>query len=71
MSFKFKDKIINIAVRSIIVILLIMTLCILVIYDRYDGADKYNKTFESVLLIATGYMFGRGESDDDNKKGSS
>ena len=68
MSFKFKDKIINIAVRSIIVLLLIMTLCVLVLYDR---SDSYNKIFESVLLIATGYMFGRGESDDDNnKKGS-
>lgn len=68
MSFKFKDKIINIAVRSLIVMLLVLTLCVLVLYDR---SDSYNKIFESVLLIATGYMFGRGESDDDNKKGSS
>ena len=68
MSFKFKDKIINIAVRSLIVLLLVLTLCVLVLYDR---SDNYNKIFESVLLIATGYMFGRGESDDDNKKGSS
>lgn len=68
MSFKFKDKIINIAVRSLIVVLLVLTLCVLVLYDR---SDSYNKIFESVLLIATGYMFGRGESDDDNKKGSS
>lgn len=68
MSFKFKDKIINIAIRSLIVLLLVLTLCVLVLYDR---SDSYNKIFESVLLIATGYMFGRGESDDDNKKGSS
>lgn len=68
MSFKFNDKIINIAVRSLIVLLLVLTLCVLVLYDR---SDSYNKIFESVLLIATGYMFGRGESDDDNKKGSS
>lgn len=66
MSFKFKDKIINIAVRSLIVVLLVLTLCVLVLYDK---SDSYNKIFESVLLIATGYMFGRGESDDDNKKG--
>lgn len=66
MSFKFKDKIINIAVRSLIVVLLVLTLCVLVLYDR---SDSYNKIFESVLLIATGYMFGRGESDDENKKG--
>lgn len=68
MSFRFKDKNFNIAVRSLIVLILILTLCVLVLYDR---ADSYNKIFESVLLIATGYMFGRGESDDDNKKGSS
>lgn len=68
MSFRFKDKTFNIAVRSLIVLILILTLCVLVLYDR---ADSYNKIFESVLLIATGYMFGRGESDDDNKKGSS
>lgn len=66
MSFKFKDKIINIAVRSLIVLLLVLTLCVLVLYDR---SDSYNKIFENVLLIATGYMFGRGESDDENKKG--
>lgn len=66
MSFRFKDKTFNIAVRSLIVLILILTLCVLVLYDR---ADSYNKIFESVLLIATGYMFGRGESDDDNKKG--
>lgn len=68
MSFKFKDKIINIAVRSLIVLLLVLTLCVLVLYDR---SDSYDKIFENVLLIATGYMFGRGESDDDNKKGGS
>lgn len=68
MSFRFKDKTFNIAVRSLIVLILILTLCVLVLYDR---ADSYNKIFESVLLIATGYMFGRGESDDENKKGSS
>ena len=67
MSFKFKDKVINIAVRSLIVLVLVVTLCILVLGDR---AESYNKAFESVLLIAIGYMFGRGESDDDNKKGS-
>ncbi len=67
MSFRFKDKTFNIAVRSLIVLILILTLCVLVLYDR---ADSYNKIFESVLLIATGYMFGRGESDDENKKGS-
>lgn len=65
MSFKIKDKIINIAVRSIIVIILITTLCLLVLWDR---GDNYSKVFESVLLIATGYMFGRGESPDDSKK---
>lgn len=65
MSFKIKDKIINIAVRSIIVIILVTTLCLLVLWDR---GDNYSKVFESVLLIATGYMFGRGESPDDNKK---
>lgn len=67
MSFKLKDKVINIAVRSLIVIILVVTLCILVLGDR---AESYNKVFESVLLIAIGYMFGRGESDDENKKGS-
>ena len=66
MSFKIKDKVINIAVRSLIVLVLVVTLCILVLGDR---AECYNKVFESVLLIAIGYMFGRGESDDE-KKGS-
>lgn len=68
MSFKLKDKVINIAVRSLIVIILVVTLCVLVLGDR---GENYNKVFESVLLIAIGYLFGRGESDDDNKKGSS
>jgi hypothetical protein len=65
MSFKIKDKIINIAVRSLIVIILIITLCVLVLWDK---GENYSKVFESVLLIATGYLFGRGESTDDNKK---
>ena len=34
MSFKFKDKVINIAVRSLIVLVLVVTLCILVLGDR-------------------------------------
>jgi hypothetical protein len=65
MSFKIKDKIINIAVRSLIVIILVITLCVLVLWDK---GENYSKVFESVLLIATGYLFGRGESGDDNNK---
>ena len=65
MSFKLKDKVINIAVRSLIVLVLVVTLCILMLGDK---AESYNKEFESVLLIAIGYMFGRGESDDPDKK---
>ena len=60
MSFKLKDKTIFITVRSIIVLIMTITLCVLALWDR-DA--KYDKLFESVLLIAVGYIFGRGETD--------
>lgn len=60
MSFKIKDKTIFITVRSIIVLIMIVTLCVLVLWDK---DITYNKLFESVLLIAVGYIFGRGETD--------
>ena len=60
MSFKIKDKTVFITVRSIIVLLLVVTLCILVLWD---SDDKYIKLFETTLLIAVGYLFGRGEID--------
>lgn len=60
MSFKIKDKTIFITVRSIIVLIMIVTLCVLVLWDK---ESTYNKLFESVLLIAVGYIFGRGETD--------
>lgn len=60
MSFKLKDKTIFITVRSIIVLIMIVTLCVLVLWDK---ESTYNKLFESVLLIAVGYIFGRGETD--------
>lgn len=60
MSFKLKDKTIFITVRSIIVLIMIVTLCVLVLWDKESA---YNKLFESVLLIAVGYIFGRGETD--------
>ena len=60
MSFKIKDKTIFITVRSIIVLIMTVTLCVLALWDR---DTKYDKLFESVLLIAVGYIFGRGETD--------
>lgn len=60
MSFKIKDKTIFITVRSIIVLIMIVTLCVLVLWGN---EPSYNKLFESVLLIAVGYIFGRGETD--------
>lgn len=60
MSFKLKDKTIFITVRSIIVLIMIVTLCVLVLWGN---ETSYNKLFESVLLIAVGYIFGRGETD--------
>jgi hypothetical protein len=60
MSFKIKDKTIFITVRSIIVLIMIITLCVLVLWGN---ETSYNKLFESVLLIAVGYIFGRGETD--------
>lgn len=60
MSFKLKDKTIFITVRSIIVLIMIITLCVLVLWGN---ETSYNKLFESVLLIAVGYIFGRGETD--------
>lgn len=60
MSFKIKDKTIFITVRSIIVLIMIVTLCVLVLWGN---ETSYNKLFESVLLIAVGYIFGRGETD--------
>lgn len=60
MSFKIKDKTIFITIRSIIVLVMIITLCVLVLFDNNS---EYNKLFESTLLIAVGYIFGRGEID--------
>ena len=60
MSFKIKDKTIFITVRSIIVLIMVITLCVLVLWGN---ETSYNKLFESVLLIAVGYIFGRGETD--------
>lgn len=60
MSFKLKDKTIFITVRSIIVLIMVITLCVLVLWRN---ETSYNKLFESVLLIAVGYIFGRGETD--------
>lgn len=60
MSFKLKDKTIFITVRSIIVLIMVITLCVLVLWGN---ETSYNKLFESVLLIAVGYIFGRGETD--------
>lgn len=60
MSFKIKDKTIFITIRSIIVLVMIVTLCVLVLFDNNT---EYGKLFESTLLIAVGYIFGRGEID--------
>lgn len=62
MSFKIKDKMIYITVRSVAVLILVCTLCVLVLCDR---GESYTKTFESVLLLAVGFWFGKGEAPDD------
>lgn len=62
MSLKIKDKIIYITVRSVAVLILVCTLCVLVLWDR---GDSYTKTFESVLLLAVGFWFGKGEAPDE------
>lgn len=64
MSFKIKDKTIFITIRGIIVLILTVTLCILVLWER---GDNYTKLFESVCLLALGFLFGKGEIDSDNK----
>lgn len=43
MSFKIKDKTIFITVRSIIVLIMIVTLCVLVLWGN---ETSYNKLFE-------------------------
>lgn len=65
MSFRIKDKTIFITVRSIIITMLVATLCVLVLWDK---DESYMKLFESVLLIAVGFWFGRGETDENKKE---
>ena len=65
MSFKLKDKTIFITVRSIIITMLISTLCVLVLREKNES---YMKLFESVLLIAVGFWFGRGETDENKRE---
>lgn len=65
MSFRIKDKTIFITVRSIIITMLISTLCVLVLWEKNES---YMKLFESVLLIAVGFWFGRGETDENKKE---
>lgn len=65
MSFRIKDKTIFITVRSIIITMLVATLCVLVLSDK---DESYMKLFESVLLIAVGFWFGRGETDENKRE---
>lgn len=64
MSFKIKDKTIFITIRSIIVFILTVTLCLLVLWERNE---EYSKLFGNICLLALGFLFGKGENDSDNK----
>lgn len=64
MSFKIKDKTIFITIRSIIVLVLTVTLCLLVLWER---SPDYTKLFESVCLLALGFLFGKGEGENNDK----
>lgn len=62
MSFKFKDKIINLSLLALITVIFSVTFCILVLNDA-DGV--YTEVMKNIIFVIVGAFFNR--SDDMNK----
>lgn len=59
MSFKLKDKIVNITLMSLVTMIFSITFAILVLRD--DGA-KYDETMKNIILVIVGSFFNNGIS---------
>lgn len=59
MSFKIKDKIINVTLMSLVTMIFSITFAILVLRD--DGA-KYDETMKNIILVIVGSFFNNGIS---------
>lgn len=59
MSFKIKDKIINVTLMSLVTMIFSITFAVLVLRD--DGA-KYDETMKNIILVIVGSFFNNGIS---------
>lgn len=59
MSFKFKDKIVNVTLMSLVTLIFSITFAVLVLRD--DGA-KYDETMKNIILVIVGSFFNNGIS---------
>lgn len=57
MSFKFKDKIVNVTLMSLVTLIFSITFAVLVLRD--DGA-KYDETMKNIILVIVGSFFNNG-----------
>ena len=64
MSFKFKDKIVNVTLMSLVTLIFSVTFAVLVLRD--DGA-KYDETMKNIILVIVGSFFNNGVSFISNK----
>jgi len=59
MSFKIKDKIINVTLMSLVTMIFSITFAVLVLRD--DGT-KYDETMKNIILVIVGSFFNNGIS---------
>lgn len=59
MSFKIKDKIINVTLMSLVTVIFSITFVVLVLRD--DGS-KYDETMKNIILVIVGSFFNNGIS---------
>lgn len=59
MSFKIKDKIVNVTLMSLVTMIFSITFAILVLRD--DGS-KYDETMKNIILVIVGSFFNNGIS---------
>ena len=59
MSFKIKDKIVNITLMSLVTMIFSITFAILVLRD---DCSKYDETMKNIILVIVGSFFNNGIS---------
>lgn len=64
MSFKIKDKIINVTLMSLVTMIFSITFAVLVLRD---GGAKYDETMKNIILVIVGSFFNNGISFNSNK----